>query len=708
MKNKKIVIPIIAVMAAVFFLLSLQACKERGTGVNDLNILLITLDTTRADHIGAYGHGTIKTPHIDDLCNKGVMFQNCYSPVPLTLPSHCSMFTGKYPIGHGVRNNSSFRLISDECNLAELLKKRGYHTHAVIAAFVLIAKFGLNQGFDIYDDTFSTAEIPADEVYKKFKSWFDANLNKIFFSWVHFYDPHDPYEPPAEYVEKGSENDDLKRYSGEIEFVDKHVGKIIEDLKSSGILSKTLVIIAGDHGEGFGEHNEYGHSIFCYEEDLKVPLIFYNETMFKEKSIGKRVNLVDLMPTVLDLLGMQIPGEVQGRSFLPMMKGKEEAEERTFYFESIYGNEEFNWAPITGMITGDYKYISLPEPEFYNLKSDKGERKNIFREKFNMARKYDEKLKELILTYSTPGSSEKSKRDLTEKDIRRLESLGYISAFSNKSKQDIQVDPKKGVVVYNILKSFSEQIKKGENLDRIEDELKKILEETPELKTPLVFTLLHDIYKERQDLTAALKILKEGVQEFPGVYRFRYRLAAFLYQLKRYDEVIEQGRIILKENPLYARAYVLLGNVYNQGNNSEETVKNFREALDLEPDNVPVKMKYAGILVDYRRFIEAVEVYNSMLDATEVANNHNFLFKIAMINTRYGTMEMAERILYRLTHLKPSGKYFFYYAIALAKNRKFREAIKQMEKALNEYSRDLTPDQQQQAHNALGMWKRSR
>lgn len=692
------------ISVVLFFM---NSCTGSGQAIDDLNVLLITLDTTRADYIGAYGHKTVKTPHIDALCRKGIMFRHCYSPVPLTLPAHSSIFTGQYPIGHGVRNNSHYHLASREGILTKLLKEKGYHTHAVIAAFVLIAKFGLNQGFDVYEDSFSTSEIPADAVYERFKGWFGANHDKQFFSWVHFYDPHKPYEPPARYIEKGSEDDDSKLYAGEVEYVDEQVGKIIEDLKAAGTLDKTLVIIVGDHGEAFGEHNEYGHSVFFYEETIKVPLIFYNENMFEHKIIDRRVNLVDVMPTLLDLLHIKIPAAVQGQSMLPMMRGKEEEKERTFYLESIYGSEELNWAPLTGLIEDDYKFISAPEPELYNLKTDPEEKNNLFLKKFNIARKYDARLGELILAYSTPGSTEKAKRNLTDKDARHLKSLGYISAFSNKSKEGSLLDPKQGIIIHNKLKKFAKQIKKNENLDEIETELKKILTGKPEFVIPLVYTQLHEIYKKRKDAAAALKILEDGVKEFPDLYRFRNKLAEFLFELKRYDDVVEQCRLVLKKNPLSARTYSLLGDVCFFRQNLDESKKHFREAMKLEPDNIQVKMKLADIMMREKKYAEAVNIYNLLLDADEMADNHNFLFKVAMMNTRYGTMATAEGLFHRLVNIHPSGKYYFYYAIALSRNKKYRQAMQIMETALDKYPHDLTSEQRQQAEKALGVWKRN-
>jgi len=224
-------------------------------GAEGMNLLIITLDTMRADRIGAYGYEKANTPHLDDLAKNGIMFADCYSPVPVTLPAHCSIFTGRYPLGHRVRDNGTFLLSDAEITLAEMMKNKGYDTYAVVASFVLLAKFGLNQGFSVYDDSLDAnellrnfySEITADIVYAKFEQWFRNREEKSFFAWVHFYDPHLPYAPPEEYRVGKNILDDL--YDGEVAFTDFYVGKIIQDLENDDMLKNTLIVIVGDHGE---------------------------------------------------------------------------------------------------------------------------------------------------------------------------------------------------------------------------------------------------------------------------------------------------------------------------------------------------------------------------------------------------------------------------------------------------------------------------
>ncbi len=295
---------VLLLVALVFFL----SRSRSQTGTAPFNLLVITLDTMRADRLGCYGDAAARTPVLDDLAAKGVLFENCYTPAPLTLPAHCSLFTGRWPIAHGVRNNSSYKLDDAETTLAEKLQAAGYDTAALIAAYVLKSKFGLAQGFDLYDDRLGfeekagnlDAQIPAERIYDKFKEWLERHGDRPFFIWAHFYDPHKPYAPPAAYLQACA-ND---AYRGEVAYVDHTIGRMLADLKERRLFERTLVVVVGDHGEAFGEHGEKGHGIFCYDESMKVPLIFANTALLKKPArVAQRVSLLDVMPTVLEMLG---------------------------------------------------------------------------------------------------------------------------------------------------------------------------------------------------------------------------------------------------------------------------------------------------------------------------------------------------------------------------------------------------------------------
>ena len=291
------------------------------------NILLITLDTTRPDRLGAYGYPKAVTPEIDALARAGALFENAYSPVPMTLPAHVSILTGTTPLFHGVHLNGQSVLAPEAVTLAKVLKTSGWATGAFVSSFVLDSRFGIDQGFDDYIDRMEVggtvknlgSERRAGETFRDFAAWMERRAAGRFFAWVHFYDPHYPYEPPEPYRSDPRLADP---YDGEIAVMDHYVGESLRLLEKQGLADSTLVILAGDHGEAFGEHGETdGHTIFAYEENIRVPLIIGSARgLPKGARIGGRASLIDIFPTVLDYLRIKTPSFVQGRSLLPLLE----------------------------------------------------------------------------------------------------------------------------------------------------------------------------------------------------------------------------------------------------------------------------------------------------------------------------------------------------------------------------------------------------
>ncbi|MBN1224959.1 MAG: sulfatase, partial [Candidatus Aminicenantes bacterium] len=355
--------------AAVLIYLFYPKSTHRVTKSGDLNVMLITLDTTRADRIGCYGYGMAETPNLDHLASEGVRFAHAYCQVPLTLPSHCSLMTGTYPLFHRVHNNGFYYLNPEERTLAEALKDGGYQTAAFVSSFTVDSRFGLNQGFDFYEDDFLeigatknfTSERRADKVYGAFVKWFDVHYRKKFFCWVHFYDPHIPYNPPSPFKEKYAE----RPYDGEIAYMDVYVGKVLEKLKEKGVLDSTLVVLAGDHGEALGEKNEVDHGLYIYDVTMRVPFILYApENIPQGLALDAKVRLIDILPTVCDLVGASLPEDVQGTTLLPYMTGRKK-QDLSSYLETYMPREYYGWSELLGIIEGDWKYIKAPKPELY-------------------------------------------------------------------------------------------------------------------------------------------------------------------------------------------------------------------------------------------------------------------------------------------------------------------------------------------------------
>lgn len=664
--------------------------------------MVITLDTVRADRIGAYGYEKAETPHLDELARKGVMFENCYAPTPLTLPAHCSLFTGRYPLGHLVRDNGTFFLNEGEVTLAEMMGQREYETYAVIASFVLLAKFGLDQGFSEYDDSLNFdellhnfySEIPADVVYEKFNRWLRKKAQQRFFAWVHFYDPHAPYEPPEEYRKNRDSLSDL--YDGEVAYTDVYVGKIVEDLKNEHRLDDTLIVIVGDHGEAFGEHGEYGHSVFCYEENLKVPLVFFNPRLFPEGSlIKKRVNLIDILPTLSEMFGMDIPSAVQGKSLVKILHGVGEKGERSFYIESMYGKESLGWAPLTGLIDGSYKYISLPEPELYDLETDIRERTNLYTVRRDTAHALDEKLKKYMLEYSSSGRG--AKRELTAEDRKRLESLGYVSSSFPGSIAGL--DPKQGILLQKQFNTIDNEIDKG-NLDFAEEELKRMAIQNPEINMPQYYELLAKVYEMKPDPQGVIKTWQEAVEIFPMNSQFKITLAFKLFQMGRIEEAEELGLEIVKTDDKSSRGFILLGSIEEKKNNIKKALENFEKAMNLEPNNVLLRLSYARSLSKDDQQDKSLMICQEILDDEIISGNRNnadLLSRIGIMLTEMNHMDQALHVLLKASVMNSTNaETWNYLGVVYYKKKDY-------DKALGAYNRAVELDTKfASAFNNLG------
>lgn len=386
------------------------------------NLLLITLDTTRADHLGCYGDRAAGTPVLDALAARGVRFDQAICNVPLTRPSHTTILTGLLPQRHGVWSNGPYRLDPKFPTLAQRFRESGYHTAAVVASFVLSRSFGLDHGFDLYDDrlretTGADPEKPANEVAAAAAAWLDHPLQPPFFLWLHFYDPHYPYTPPAGY--SGDP------YDGEIAFMDREIGVVLQALEAKGWLANTLVVAAGDHGEGLGEHGETTHGYYLYDSTMRVPLIVAGPGVAAGQTISATVSLADLMPTFLEAFQMRKDQDrFDGRSFWQgIQSGKLEPRDVVMENRSIH--YQFGWAALTGLRTGDSKWIGAPQEELYDLKNDPRETKNVAAE--DASRTAALRNLSVKLRPKSDASGAASASGLSPEEEAKLASLGYIS-----------------------------------------------------------------------------------------------------------------------------------------------------------------------------------------------------------------------------------------------------------------------------------------
>jgi len=427
-----------ALAAALLFLAGSPACRRTAPApawhagsLRGANVLLITIDTLRQDRVGAYGRTRGLTPAIDRLAASGIRYAHAFSHVPMTLPAHASILTGLTPPHHGVRNNVAFRLDDHIPTLATALKGAGYRTGAFVGAFVLDARFGLNRGFDDYDDrypqrgeaaTFSFVRRPASDVVKAAGDWIlqpppvsgqtaAASHQPPWFAWVHLFDPHAPYESPKEYRSARTP------YDAAIAYTDATIGALLDRLRAARALDRTLVILTSDHGESLGEHGETTHGLFAYGATLAVPLLFSGPSIDPAVADGPAAH-ADITPTVLDLVSVAGPVTVNfdGRS---LVQGADV--ERPLYFEALDANLTRNWAPLTGLIRGGWKYIDLPIPELYDLQSDSEETTN--RAEPDRARR-DAMARALAALAANPAAA--SAPAIDAEAAARLRALGYV------------------------------------------------------------------------------------------------------------------------------------------------------------------------------------------------------------------------------------------------------------------------------------------
>lgn len=521
------------------------------------NVVVITIDTLRADHLGCYGYKQIRTPNIDALAADGIRFEHAYTPVPVTLPSHTVIFTGTYPTLSGMHDFSGNKLSPSQPSLASVLKQQGYTTGAVVASAVLDSRFGLNQGFDFYYDHFDFSRLdesnldamerPGNVVADTALDWLNKNYQKRFFLWMHLYDPHYPYEPPPPYSEQYKDHP----YDGEIAFADAQVGRVLQFLKEKALYKNTLIILTGDHGESLGEHGEKTHGFFIYNATLHVPVIVHLPSGAAGKTVSELISTADLMPTVLNVLKIDVPAQVQGRNLLPVIDGGgKEDESRGLYSETYLPRLHFDWSELRGIETRRYHFIDAPKPELYDLAKDPGETSNLFAQKKAVSEEMRAKLAEVIRQYSA-GKELAEKTGLDPALMERLKSLGY-AGFSGGGVPTITdrnlPDPKDRIQVYELI---SEAIAESQ----------------------------HGEYQPSVDK------LNEALKTEPKSVPIHYLQGLNYYRLGKYANSVEEFQKTLKLSPDYALAAFHLGLSYARTGQTDEAIATFKQTLQLDSTN---------------------------------------------------------------------------------------------------------------------------
>jgi arylsulfatase A-like enzyme/Tfp pilus assembly protein PilF len=439
-------------IAATLALLALAAAGllARHRAASRPNLVLVTIDTLRADRVGAYGYAGAETPALDGLARRGARFEQAQSPVPLTGPSHSTILTGQYPPVHGVRENVTFRLGDRHPTLAAILKKQGYRTAAFVAAYPLARVYGFGQGFDHYNEDFREtpvggqgAERPGNEVADRAIEWLSRG-DGPFFTWLHFYDPHSPYRAPAPYGARFAD----RPYDGEVAFADAQVGRVLEALRAAGLEEDTVVAVLSDHGEGLGEHGEATHGILIYEATLRVPFVVAGPDVGKGVVVPTRVGLVDVLPTLLGLLGVGPPPDLPGRDLRPALRG-EPIRPEPLYAESLFGRLTCRWSSLRGFAGGEWKLVEGAEPELFDLSTDPGETRNLAAREPERLERMRGLLRAAVQKMAPAGDTAKAAA-LSPEQEERLRSLGYAGGGGGAGALDEPglPDPRTHVHVY--------------------------------------------------------------------------------------------------------------------------------------------------------------------------------------------------------------------------------------------------------------------
>jgi arylsulfatase A-like enzyme/Flp pilus assembly protein TadD len=554
------------------------------------NVVLITIDTLRADHLGCYGYQQIKTPNIDGLAADGTRFARAFTPVPVTLPSHTAMLTGTYPMLSGMHDFSGNILSPQQPTLATVLKQSGYVTGAVVASAVLDARFGLNQGFDFYYDHFDFSRLeeanldamerPGNLVADQVLEWLGKNSSKKFFVWMHLYDPHYPYHPPEPYSRQYAD----RPYDGEIAFADEQVGRLLRFLKEKGLYQNTVIVLSGDHGESLGEHGEKTHGFFIYNATMHVPLLMHLPGNPGGRVVDDTVSLVDLMPTVLAALGLDAPSQVQGHSLLPLLAGEKTGHERAVYGETFLPRIHFNWSELRGAENAKYHFIDAPRPELYDVAKDPGEVRNLFADKKAVAEEMRAQLTSLIRDNSA-GKEMAVKTGLDPALMERLKALGYAGFSGGGSDPTVSdrslPDPKDRIATFELISDAISDSQHGRYPDSIE-KLKAALKTEPQ-SVPAHYLQGLNYYRSAM-FPEAVEELQKAVQLSPDYALAVFNLGMAQARAGQIDAAIGTLQRALQLDSTNFEAAYNLGVAYIQKRDLEAAAQAFRQSIAINPD----------------------------------------------------------------------------------------------------------------------------
>ena len=636
------------------------------------NVLLVSLDTLRADHLGCYRYAAAQTPRIDALAATGLRFEQATTVAPLTLPAHSSLMTGTFPGWHGVRDNGGFYLDDDQLTFAEILRDKGFRTGGFVGAFVLDRRWGIAQGFDRYFDDFDlerypsvggmdTIQRPGSEVVDRALEWLEAEKSRPFFAWVHLYDAHTPYEAPEPFRSRFPRTR-AGAYDAEIASADTQVGRLLDALRADRRLDETLVIIVADHGEMLGEHGEVTHGFFIYEAATHIPLIL-NGPGVPATVVSDQVRIVDVLPTALSLLGIPIPEPVQGTNLLPLARGEHLG--LVAHAESWYPRYHYGGSELRSIQDGRFKLIRAPRSELYDLSTDPREEQDHSSENSPRLDVFGRALEEFESRVARAGV-QRGPRPIDAEAEERLAALGYVAGTVNLKTidQPARGDPKDKIELYNLMKEAGSLSAEGQ-------------------------------------VEGAIATVKEALAKDPEIVEAYMLLGNFLKKLKRPQEAISAYRDALARDSENQNALFALALAYKDEARLDEARVGFERARELDPRNGRVLWQLADVLMRAGNNAGAEAVLTDAL--ARKVDEQQLLLKLAETRIEAKRFDEAERTLKEALAKKPG------LALAQFNLGLVYEGQGRVEQAIESYEAELSanPKAYRAAFNAAKLLQRT-
>ena len=642
------------------------AAHPSGT-LQPINIVFITLDTVRADRLHCYGNTKIKTPTIDALAKSGVLFEKAVAQAPLTLPSHASMFTGTNPNVHHVRDTGGFVLQPSSITMAHILQKHGWNTAAFVSSSVFMKAIGFNQGFSVYDDQMrdhqgrDSAMRSATDTVDHALAWLNSRPAQPvhpFFVWLHLYDAHQPYVPPPAEFQRQYPSDP---YDAEIAYMDQQVGRFLDAVKKKSPPQRTLIVLLSDHGESLGDHGEYEHGVFLYDSTIRIAWVMAGPGIPAGVRVEQQARTVDLLPTILDLLGGKASPAVQGTTLAPAFSGKPVTTEYS-YEETMYPKFVMNWSSLRGIHTPDWMYVRAPKPELYDLKHDPGELHNVIEAHPREYRDLDQRLKLLI---GNNGSEKVVSQQMDQQTMERLRSLGYLGGASRQvvNLDSTGADPKDQVGILKLLHMAKDPPPAAESPARRIELYEQALAQDP--TNPALYWGLSDEYHQTGQVDANLQLCLDALHHGVHGAMILSRLGQMYLIKGNASQAIGFYQSAVQLDPIDVEAMNGLASAYSASGRLADATTEFQRALAIRPYG-PAYNGLGLIAVKQHDFIGARKYFERAVQLN--GKDMQSLLNLGILCTQTGDV--------------PCGRNAFHAFLANASPVQFKDVIPRVQYAL--------------------------